>query len=52
MEYLSAISEQTLANSQETASIVAQYSNETRNVREAVGELVKLSNDMKNFSVQ
>lgn len=49
---LSAISEQTLANSQETASIVAQYSQQTSSARQAVGELVKLSNDMKGFAVQ
>lgn len=48
---LSAISEQTLANSQETASVVEEYANETGIARSSVGELAELASKMKEFVV-
>jgi methyl-accepting chemotaxis protein len=46
---LSAISEETLANSQETCTIIEKYLNETVQAKTSVGELVTLASDMKKY---
>lgn len=47
---LSAISEETLANSQETCTIIEKYLNETVLAKNSVGELVTLAGNMKKFT--
>lgn len=46
---LSAISEETLANSEEACSTIEEYLNDTKEASESVKELVELSNKMKAY---
>jgi methyl-accepting chemotaxis protein len=47
---LSAISEETLANSQETCTIIEKYLDETVHAKNSVGELVTLAANMKKYT--